>query len=166
MFFKPARSIFTIASLFILIGCGTSTTTNSNISDNNNNNNNNNNSSSIHNYKIFLDVAKNKTLVAYDMKLKFKRELPLISDIKLETTPFAKNGRTVSALEPKQDNSNLILSFGVWSKGQTNGASGSIELMSFKSKELTKDITVSAKNFVYADGKSDSTSSSIRVEQK
>jgi hypothetical protein len=159
MFLKTVRSMLTIASLSMLTACiGGSDSTNSGGDDSN--------LSSTNSYKILLDVAKDKTLVAYDMKIQFKKELPKISDITIERASFAKNGRTVSALEPKQDNSNLILSFGVWSKGQTNGASGSIELMSFKSKELTKDITVSAKNFVYADGKSDSTSSSIRVEQK
>jgi len=159
MFLKTVRSILTIASLSMLTACiGGSDSTNSGGGDSN--------LSSSNSYKIFLDVAKDKTLVAYDMKLQFKKELPNISDITIERASFAKNGRTVSLLGPKQSSKDLILSFGIWSKGKGDGVAGSVELMSFKSKDLAKNITVSAKNFVYSDGKSDSTSSSVSIVEK
>ena len=159
MFLKIVRLMFNIALFSILTACVGS-------SDSKDDKNDNHNSSSINSYKVFLDIAKNKTLVAYDMKLKFKKALPTISDIKIETATFVKNGRTVSALGPKLDNKNLVLSFGVWSKGKGDGVSNTIELMSFKSNNLIEDITVIDKNFLYSNGKFDSISSNIRVEQK
>ncbi len=112
-------------------------------------------------YKVVLNTTEK--LGGYEVKLKFKNDLPSETNVSLDNSALEANGRNVNDLGPKFDESAKTIYFGAWSMGSEDGVSGDMEVMTFKTEDSSSNITVLEPIFTDKDANEISGTVSIEV---
>ncbi len=113
-------------------------------------------------YKVVITTADQ--LAGYEIKLKFTKDFPAKADVVLDNAPLEVTGRTMNDLGPNFNETEKTIYFGAWSMGSEVGASGSFEVLTFKTSDKVSEISIVKDEFTDKDASN--IAASVAIEGK